>query len=326
MNRLLIENATTGKIEPTSALEVNTDVMEATLTAIKGTGSGSIDDIASRSQTISERVEFVNGRLSNIQDWVGTQGGDGSGTKAGVMLDNISSSNNTISERVEFVNSRLNNIQTAQTSTTLGTGQNTRIVGTSNHLGTGTLYYGAIDSGGRQFVSVDQGCEIDAKNDAGTGKDLRCDDNGRLYANLVANTDISNDTSSVRVLCDATGKLEVVSIPNIVLGTFTCTDGAGTGLDQYSYSSVMDTLYHKTIHFTLIGSAGSGHGGTVLHGSNDNSTYVPLQAFAIQTFSIGGSAQYHYVGSYTSGHRYYKIQNNGTSMASTTTRLFQAYS
>ena len=76
-------------------------------------------------QHIMENTEFVNSRLSNIQDWIGTQGGDGSGTKTAVMIDSISSSNNTISERVEFVNSRLSNIQDrligAQTSANVAT-------------------------------------------------------------------------------------------------------------------------------------------------------------------------------------------------------------
>tara|TARA_R110001632_G_scaffold76503_1_gene173647 strand:+ start:713 stop:1732 length:1020 start_codon:yes stop_codon:yes gene_type:complete len=172
---------------------------------------------------------------------------------------------------------------------------------------------------------TDDATKINLKCSAAGSLSVKMDDHASVVIQGVS--DQANPFGTKKpLLVDTTGKLEVIAVPNVVRGTFTCTDGAATGLDQYSYSSAMDTLYHATIHFTLISSAGSGHGGIVLHGSNDGSSYVALQSFSIQSISVGGSSTYHYAGSFTSGHRYYKIQNNGAAMSSTTTRLFQAYS
>ena len=172
---------------------------------------------------------------------------------------------------------------------------------------------------------ADDATKINLKCSAAGSLSVKMDDHASVVIQGVS--DQANPFGTKKpLLIDTTGKLEVVTSPNVVRGTFTCTDGAATGLNQYSYSSAMDTLNHATIHFTLISSAGSGHGGIVLHGSNDGSSYVALQAFSIQTISVGGSNTHHYAGSFTSGHRYYKIQNNGAAMSSTTTRLFQAYS
>tara|TARA_R110002153_G_scaffold185499_1_gene338597 strand:- start:11241 stop:11936 length:696 start_codon:yes stop_codon:yes gene_type:complete len=108
------------KINVDNNIEVNTDALESTMTT-----------------------------LLNSQ----SQDGNGSGTKLGIMIDSISSSNNTIKDNTEFVNSRLNNVQTAQTSTLLNTGQNTRLIGTTNKDGSGSVKYAVLDTDGKLMTA-----------------------------------------------------------------------------------------------------------------------------------------------------------------------------
>ena len=70
-----------------------------------------LDNLESSLNHIDSNSGFTASRLSNIQDWCGTQGGDGTGTKTGPMIDNIASSNNNISSNSTLTASRLNNIQ-----------------------------------------------------------------------------------------------------------------------------------------------------------------------------------------------------------------------
>ena len=84
----------------------------------KTNGELKLDVIESGINQVKDNTEFVNNRLSNIQDWVGTEGGDGTGDKLGVMvksmdtrLDLCDSSLNTIESNSTLQASRLSNIQ-----------------------------------------------------------------------------------------------------------------------------------------------------------------------------------------------------------------------
>ena len=124
----------------------------------------------------------------------------------------------------------------AQGSTAPVTSKGLRLVGNSNIGLTGTETNVCVDGGGRVFVTSDTGFEIDAKNDAGAGKDVRCDDNGRLYAGLVAYTNIADDTTSVRLKCSAAGVLDISS------------GGGGTGgAAQGQYTTAAPTLTNAQI-------------------------------------------------------------------------------
>ena len=96
---------------------------------VKTNGELVLDTIESGINQIKDNTSLVHSRLSNIQDWVGTEGGDGTGDKLGVMvksmdtrLDLCDSSLNTIEANSTLSASRLNNIQNKLSENTDGTG------------------------------------------------------------------------------------------------------------------------------------------------------------------------------------------------------------
>lgn len=283
-----VEISNTGDI----AVEVNTDAMEATLIAIKGTGSGSIDDCASRLQTVSERVEFVNSRLNNIQNSI-TQDGLGGGNKLGVINDSIASACNTIKDNTEFVNSRLNNIQTAQTNKS----QLSQIVARTD--------------------IADDSTKTNLKCSVAGSLNVKMDDHASVVVQGVS--DQSNPFGTKKpLLIDTAGKLLVVdSSSTITRGNITFPSPFGSGDDSTS----IDVGNNKTFHFHTEGSAGLGHGGFLLQGSNNNSNFVNVQLFTVQTISGTDSIR----GSISEGYQYYRFKNKGTSV-SVTTNIYNSYS
>ena len=236
--------------------------------------------------------------------------------------------------------------------------QITKVQGNSQANGSGTNSNILVTTAGA-CLTINEGgnIRIDAKTDGGVGKDIRCDGNGRLYSGLVAYTDISNDTTAVRVkttalgsisvkqddhasvvvqgvsdqsnpfgtkkplLIDTTGKLQVVSVATILRGQIGgFTGGTGTGWNADAFSNAIDMEFHKTIEFHIQSSATGSHNIEV-HISNDNSTYVAQQKFSLQT--IGSTEMFK--GSLTSGFRYIKLKNVGTNITSTTYKQYALY-
>ena len=91
---------------------------------VKSNGELVLDGLESGINQIKDNTSLVHGRLSNIQDWVGTQDGAGGGTKTGVMIDSCASSLNTVESNSTLTASRLNNIQNAIASAPLGSQAN----------------------------------------------------------------------------------------------------------------------------------------------------------------------------------------------------------
>lgn len=230
--------------------------------------------------------------------------------------------------------------------------QKTQIYGNSNAGGSGTNNEVVVNASGAVLVINDGGVEIDAKNDAGVQKDLRCDNNGRLFVGMNAYTDNTDDTTATKLKCSSTGSLLVkqddhasVTIqgvsdqanpfgtkkplliattgslvtnpePQIVRGSVTFPTPYGA--DAVSTSIDMGNL--KTLNFHFEGSMGGTHEGFIIQGSNDNSNFVKVQLFLPQTVSTIVSIR----GSITKGYRYYRMENGGDS-TSVTTSLYNAY-
>ena len=274
-----------------------------------------------------------------------------------VVILGVTDINNPSTTNKNVVVSAKGHVIVDNTAITDGT-QKTNIYGNTNSAGSGTNHSAIVTATGALLVLNEGGnIRIDAKTDGGVGKDVRCDGNGRLYAGLSAYTDISDDTTAVRVkttalgsisvkqddhasvvvqgvsdqsnpfgtkkplLIDTTGKLEVVTLPTITRGQIGgFTGGAGTGWNAGSLSDAIDMTYHKTIEFHIQSSASGSHNIEV-HISNDNTTYVAHQKLSLQT--VGSTEMF--IGSFTSGFRYVKLKNVGVNITSTTYKQYALY-
>ena len=136
----------------------------------------------------------------------------------------------------------------------------TRITGNSNTGGTGTETQALVNATGHLMVHSDSGFQMDAKTDAGVGKDLRCDDGGRLYAGMNAYTDITDDTTHKRVKCDANGKLEVVSSTGVNDLTARTTIGDSGTSTNLKCSATGSLLVKQDDHASVVAQGVSDQG------------------------------------------------------------------
>ena len=387
MNRLLAENLTTGKYE----------LVTSTGGALNTTGGGAdvdgnsiikgITDLADPTNTVKNVVVTATGEITVENDKI-TSGND---TNMNDGLQQVLTyGKDSLNANIHALH--MNGDDLLVKNTTLNTAltdgsQLTKVQGNSQADGSGTNTNILVTTAGA-CLTINEGgnIRIDSKTDAGTGKDIRCDGNGRLYSGVVAYTDITDDTTAVRIKssatgslsvkqddhasvtvqgvsdqgnpfgtkkpllintdgkllvnsqlkgndgddgagtnrtiqCDATGKLEVVSIPNISRGQIGgFTDGTGTGWDANGLSNAIDMTYHKTIEFHIQSSATGSHNIQILV-SNDNVTYVVHQQFALQTVGTDEI----FKGSLTAGFRYVKLKNVGSDIATTTYKQYALY-
>ena len=230
--------------------------------------------------------------------------------------------------------------------------QKTQIYGNSNAGGSGTNNEAVVNASGAVLVINDGGVEIDAKNDAGAQKDLRCDNNGRLFVGINAYTDNTDDTTATKLKCSSAGSLLVkqddhasvtiqgvsdqanpfgtkkpllintsgalITNPEPQISRGSVTFPAPFGADAVSTS--VDVGNNKTINFHFEGSMGGTHDGFIIQGSNDNSNFVKTQFITPVTTGTIVSVR----GSVTRGYRYYRIENAGDS-TSVTTSHYNAY-
>ena len=155
----------------------------------------------------------------------------------------------------------------------------TRITGNSNTGGPGTETQALVNATGHLMVHSDSGFQMDAKTDAGVGKDLRCDDGGRLYAGMNAYTDIADDTTHKRVKCDANGKLEVVSSSGVSDLTARTTIG-DSGTSTNLLCSATGDLSVSDVNITKGNaptSAGAELQQVLIYGKNPDGTLQPLE-------------------------------------------------
>jgi len=126
-----------------------------------------------------------------------------------------------------------------------------------------------------------------------------------------------HDSSSDHFAKDTQGALLISS--NIVRGVIsvpspTWTSGTLT-------STAIDMGHHKTLNFHIEGMSNS-HSGIIVHGSNDNSTYVKSQLFTPSDVGPDTAVR----GSLTRGFRFFKFENAGIDFTTTgTTNTFNHY-
>ena len=65
------------------------------------------DQIVSKLTDVASHTGLISSRSSNIQDWVGTEGGDGTGAKLGVMVKSMDTKLATLETDVEATNTLL---------------------------------------------------------------------------------------------------------------------------------------------------------------------------------------------------------------------------
>ena len=65
------------------------------------------DQIVSKLTDVASHTGLISSRSSNIQDWVGTEGGDGTGAKLGVMVKSMDTKLGTLETDVEATNTLL---------------------------------------------------------------------------------------------------------------------------------------------------------------------------------------------------------------------------
>lgn len=87
-----------------------------------------------------------------------------------------------------------------------------------------------------------KGMEIEARTDGFSAKQVRCDDDGRLYVGLNAYTDITDDTTSKKLLTDSDGHLQV----DIVSGG----GGGGGDATQAKQDDIITQLSTLNTNFT----------------------------------------------------------------------------
>tara|TARA_R110002110_G_scaffold365305_2_gene575259 strand:- start:771 stop:1934 length:1164 start_codon:yes stop_codon:yes gene_type:complete len=386
MNRLLAENLTTGKYE----LVTSTDG------ALNTTGGGADVD----GNSIIKGVTDIDDPTNTVKNIKVTSGGaiktnselqtSGNGTNISNGLQVLTYGKDSLNANIHALHMNGDDllVKNATLNTALTDGsQLTKVQGNSQADGSGTNNNILVTAAGA-CLTINEGgnIRIDSKTDSGTGKDIRCDGNGRLYAGVIGYTDITDDTTAIRIKssatgslsvkqddhasvtvqgvsdqgnpfgtkkpllintdgkllvnsqlkgndgddgagtnrtiqCDATGKLEVVSIPNISRGQIGgFTDGAGTGWNANGLSNAIDMTYHKTIEFHIQSSATGSHNIQILV-SNDNVTYVVHQQFALQTVGTDEI----FKGSLTAGFRYVKLKNVGSDISTTTYKQYALY-
>ena len=317
MNRLLAENLTTGKYE----------LVTSTGGALNTTGGGAdvdgnsiikgVTDLADPTNTITNVVVSATGEITVKNKILNT-------TALG-ELKVFQTGWTNANTPATYTNSRLGTILTTQVDGS----QKTQIIGNSLLDGTGTDTEVLVDVGGSLKVKQDDHASVivqgvsDQSDPFTTKKPLLINTEGKLLVNSQLKGNDGDDGAGTNrtIQCDATGKLEVVSIPNISRGQIGgFTDGVGTGWNANGLSNAIDMTYHKTIEFHIQSSATGSHNIQILV-SNDNVTYVSHQQFALQTVGTDEI----FKGSLTAGFRYVKLKNVGSDISTTTYKQYALY-
>jgi len=388
MNRLLAENATTGKYE----------IVSSTAGALNTTGGGAggdsnsivkaLTDIADPATAIFLKTE-ANGSL-NVKDnniTVGNAPTAVGGSLQQVLMygkkpDNTLQPLETVGDRLLVDVLELAPSGAISTSTALSAIQvcakgadnkfktlssdnngvldisNSKITrGEANVTGGGdglqqVLMYGKDQSGNLDPINVDSNghlkitlndIEASITNaikteifgiDGSTQRQIAVDANGKLNVNTVetAVSPVSgNSTLPAVQICgynatapemnvlniDTVGNLKIADNTPISRGSITFPSPFGSG----ATSTSIDVGDYRNFHFHTEGSAGSGHAGFILQGSNDNTNFVKIQLLTPQTIASVDSIR----GSISDGYRYYRLENGGTSV-SVTTSIYNLYS
>lgn len=388
MNRLLAENATTGKYE----------IVSSTAGALNTTGGGAggdsnsivkaLTDIADPATAIFLKTE-ANGSL-NVKDnniTVGNAPTAVGGSLQQVLMygkkpDNTLQPLETVGDRLLVDVLELAPSGAISTSTALSAIQvcakgadnkfktlssdnngvldisNSKITrGEANVTGGGdglqqVLMYGKDQSGNLDPINVDSNghlkitlndIEASITNaikteifgiDGSTQRQIAVDANGKLNVNTVetAVSPVSgNSTLPAVQICgynatapemnvlniDTVGNLKIADNTPINRGSITFPSPFGSG----ATSTSIDVGDYRNFHFHTEGSAGSGHAGFILQGSNDNTNFVKIQLLTPQTIASVDSIR----GSISDGYRYYRLENGGTSV-SVTTSIYNLYS
>ena len=222
-----------------------------------GDGTGNtpgnmLDSVSSALNDIKSHTTLTASRLSNIQDWIGTQDGSGGGTKAGVMLDQIDSSLNTIESNSTLTASRLSNIQDKLNQNTDGTG---------NTIGQ------MLHTASTQLTNFDDG-----------SNNMSCNVVNTIFAGISGYENIGS-SALTRILVNADG--------NVTTDNITTIFGADNNLYSNSscaaagtFSSVIDWSAGKSpkrIQITLLATASVSASGFEVYGSHDGTDYARLQ-------------------------------------------------
>ena len=211
-----------------------------------------LDHISSALNDIKSHTTLTASRLSNIQDWIGTQDGSGGGTKAGVMLDQMDSSLNTIESNSTLTASRLNNIQNKLNQNTDGTG---------NTIGQ------MLHTASTQLTNFDDG-----------SNNMSCNVVNTIFAGISGYENIGS-SALTRILVNADGNVTTDNITTIfgsdnnLFSTTSCV-AAGT------FSSVIDWSAGKSpnrIQISLLATASVSATGFEVYGSHDGTDYARLQ-------------------------------------------------
>ena len=279
-----------------------------------GTKPGTmLDGIDSSCNTIEENSTLMSSRLSNVQDWIGTSGGDGTGVKTGVNIasilvdtDECVSKLTDISTNASLTSSRLSNVQDwIGTAGGEGSGVKTGVnIASLAGCVSGNELQVDIVSGS---VSISGGA-TEAKQDTmetslnaiETLLTTQATHNGNL---LTKNTEID---TAVDEVVDNTSYLDPTankkSATAIYTTATTITDtnfiNSGTAIDTQGYNAIRfygEATSNNAFHCQV---------------SDDNTNFFPSMTLTIYPSQVQGSTLYYFDTLYNSPPRYIRLKND----------------